>query len=213
MSISTPERQSPRSSDPADRPSHHSAHDASEQRRFPGWRWVAVAVAFPIAGLIGWEVGGRVDAVDAALVGGALTGAGLGAVQWWAANGALGRAAAWISASAVGYAGGLAAGAALVGYDTDLGALAVMGLISGAVLGAAQGLVLARQDTVGSLCPGRARCRCSSRSAGARRRSAASTSTSTSRCSVHTAPWSSWCSADFCSRASHPPVRIELSLT
>jgi hypothetical protein len=145
MSISTPERQSPRSSDPADRPSHHSAHDASEQRRFPGWRWVAVAVAFPIAGLIGWEVGGRVDAVDAALVGGALTGAGLGAVQWWAANGALGRAAAWISASAVGYAGGLAAGAALVGYDTDLGALAVMGLISGAVLGAAQGLVLARQ--------------------------------------------------------------------
>ena len=106
---------------------------------------MAVWLAFPIAGYIGWKIGGRVDAVDAALVGGALTGAGLGAVQWWAAKGALGRAAAWIGASAVGYAVGLAAGAALVGYDTDLGSLAVMGLVSGAALGAAQGLVLARQ--------------------------------------------------------------------
>jgi hypothetical protein len=104
---------------------------------------VAVAVAFPIAGYIGWKAGGRVDAVDAALIGGALTGAGLGAVEWWAADGALGRPAAWIGASAVGYAVGLAAGAALVGYDTDLGSLAVMGLVSGAVLGTAQGLALA----------------------------------------------------------------------
>ena len=113
--------------------------------RFPGWRWVAVALAFPVAGLIGWAIGGRVDALVPALVGGALTGAGLGAVEWWAAKGALGHAAAWIGASAVGYAVGLAAGAALVGYDTDLGALAVMGLVSGAMLGGAQGLVLARQ--------------------------------------------------------------------
>jgi hypothetical protein len=152
MSISTPERLSPLSTDAPDRTSHDSAQDTSE-RRFPGWRWVAVAVAFPIAGLIGWTLGGRVDAVDAALVGGTLTGAGLGAVRWWAAKGALGRAAAWISISAVGYASGLAAGAALVGYDTDLGALAVMGLVSGAVLGTAQGLVLARQGHRGLAVP------------------------------------------------------------
>jgi hypothetical protein len=112
---------------------------------FPGWRWMAVWLAFPVSGLIGWTVGGRVDAVDAALVGGALTAAGLGAVQWWAANGALGRPLAWIAAGTVGYAAGLAAGAALVGYETDLGALALMGVVSGAALGAAQGLVLARQ--------------------------------------------------------------------
>jgi hypothetical protein len=117
---------------------------SSQKRAFPGWRWAAVAVAFPVAGLIGWKISGPVDAVEAALVGGALTGAGLGAVQWWAAKGALGRPAAWISSSTVGYAGGLAAGAAIVGYDTDIGALALMGLISGAALGAAQGLVLAR---------------------------------------------------------------------
>src|SRR5215208_5653623 len=131
MSISTPERLSPHSTEPADRTSHDSAHDPSQRRSFPGWRWVAVWAAFPVAGYIGWKVGGRVDAVDAALVGGALTGAGIGAAQWWAAKGALGRAAAWIGASAVGYAVGLAAGAALVGYDTDLGALAVRGLVSG----------------------------------------------------------------------------------
>jgi hypothetical protein len=153
MSVSTPQRLSPRSTDPADRTSHDSAHDPSQPRYFPGWRWLAVGLAFPVAGYIGWGVGGRVDAVDAALVGGALTGAGLGAVQWWAAKGALGRAAAWIGVSAVGYAVGLAAGAALVGYDTDLGSLAVMGLVSGAALGAAQGLALARHGSRGLALP------------------------------------------------------------
>ena len=123
---------------------YDSSSATSHRRRFPGWSWVAVALAFPVAGYMGWLVGGRVDAVDAALVGGALTGAGLSAVQWWAAKGALGRPVAWIGSSAVGYAAGLAAGAALVGYDTDLGALALMGLVSGAALGVAQGLVLAR---------------------------------------------------------------------
>jgi hypothetical protein len=144
VSISTPQRPSSVGTDHADRASHEAAHDPSRRRAFPGRRWVAVWLAFPVAGYIGWQVGGRVDAVDAALVGGALTGAGLGAVEWWAAKGALGRAAAWIGASAVGYAVGLAAGAAIVGYDTDLVSLALMGLVSGAVLGGAQGLVLAR---------------------------------------------------------------------
>jgi hypothetical protein len=129
------------------------ASPASERRRFPGWRWVAVAFAFPIAGYIGWKLGGHVDAVGAAVVGGALTGAGIGAVQWWAAGGALGRPAVWIIASVGGYAVGLAAGAALVGYDTGLGDLALMGLVSGAVLGAAQALVLAREGRRGLAVP------------------------------------------------------------
>ena len=113
--------------------------------RFPGPRWIAVALAIPIAGLIGWKIGGPVDSAGSALVGGALTGTGLAAVQWWASGGRLGPAAPWITAGAAGYAIGLAAGAALVGYDTSLGALALMGLVSGASLGIAQGLVLARQ--------------------------------------------------------------------
>ena len=145
MSISPPRWPSPVASDPKDRTSNASAHNPSERRTFPGWRWMAVWPAFPVAGYIGWIVGGRVDAVVAALVGGALTAAGLAAVEWWAGKGALGRPAPWIGFSAAGYAVGLAAGAALVSYETDLGALALMGMVSGTALGAAQGLVLARQ--------------------------------------------------------------------
>ena len=146
MSISTPQRPS-------------SAQDRSRGSDVPrvGSGPVPAALAFRVGGgwrsgppfrsrgCIGWAIGGRVDAVVPALVGGAITAAGLAAVQWWAAKGDLGRPAPWIGASAAGYAVGLAAGAALVGYETDLGALAVMGLVSGAALGAAQGLVLARQ--------------------------------------------------------------------
>ena len=113
--------------------------------RFPGPRWIAVALAIPVAGLIGWKIGGPVDSTGSALVGGALTGAGLAAVQWWASAGRLGRPVPWIAAGATGYAVGLAAGAALVGYDTSLGALVLMGLVSGASLGIAQGLVIAGQ--------------------------------------------------------------------
>jgi hypothetical protein len=153
MSTSAPRRRSSVAGDPADRTSDESAHEPSERRIFPGWRWMAVWPAFPVAGLIGWTVGGRVDGVDGALVGGAITAAGLAAVQWWAAKGALGRPAAWIGASALGYAVGLVAGAALVGYETDLGALALMGLVSGAALGAAQGLVLVRQGRRGLALP------------------------------------------------------------
>jgi hypothetical protein len=124
---------------------HNTHRPPSERRPFPGWPWVAVALAFPMAGYVAWKISGPVDTVETALIGGALTGAGVATVQWWASKGALGLPAAWIRASAAGYAAGLAAGAALVGYDTDLGALVLMGLVSGAALGAAQGLVLARQ--------------------------------------------------------------------
>jgi hypothetical protein len=123
----------------------HSRQSSSQRGSFPGWSWAWVALAFPIAGSIGWTIGGHVDTVVAALIGGAITGAGLAAVQWWAAKGALGRPAAWITSTAVAYATGLAAGAALVGYHTGLGDLVLMGLVSGASVGAAQGLVLARQ--------------------------------------------------------------------
>ena len=104
-----------------------------------------MALAFPIAGLIGRAISGPVDAVGPALIGGALTGAGLGAAQWLAARHAFGGAAAWIGASAAGYGLGLAAGAALVGYETDLGSLAAMGAVSGVVLGISQGLTLGAQ--------------------------------------------------------------------
>jgi hypothetical protein len=112
---------------------------------FPVWRWAAVALAFPVAGLLGRAAGGDVDAVGAALIGGVVTGAGLGAAQWLAVKEMFGQWPVWVGASAVGYGVGLAAGASLVGYETDLGSLAAMGAISGVLLGAGQGLALAMQ--------------------------------------------------------------------
>jgi hypothetical protein len=122
-----------------------TANVQGHARLFPGWRWVAVALAFPIAGLIGGAISGPVDAPLAALVGGILTGAGLGAVQWLVAKESFGEGWIWITASALGYGVGLMVGAAIVGYATDLGSLAVMGAISGVVLGATQGFALAQQ--------------------------------------------------------------------
>ena len=124
---------------------HQAAQTSKPSRLFPGWHWVAVGFAFPIAGLIGWAVGGPVDAPTAALVGGAITGAGLGAAQSFAAGEMFGDARRWIATSAVAYAVGLAVAAAAVNYDTDIGSLALMGAISGAFLGAGQGLALALQ--------------------------------------------------------------------
>src|SRR5688500_14006122 len=97
---------------------------------FPGWHWAAVALAFPIAGLIGWTVSGPVDTPVAAGVGGLITGAGLGAAQWLAARDSFGDGGAWIGTSAVAYAAGLMVAAAAVGYATDIGSLIAMGAIS-----------------------------------------------------------------------------------
>ncbi len=114
--------------------------------RYPGWRWMASFVAFPVAGLLGRALGGPVDEVTAAVAGGAVTGAVLGGAQWLAARSALGPVGPWVGASAAGYAAGLAAGGAAVGFDTALGDLALMGAVSGVGLGAGQALVLARRD-------------------------------------------------------------------
>ncbi len=107
----------------------------------PWWRWLLVALAFPVAGLIGHVVAGRVDSVSAAVIGGVVTGAGVGAAQW-ALLRRRGIDARWIPATAVGLAVGLAAGAALVSYRTDITSLVVMGAVSGLGVGIAQGAIL-----------------------------------------------------------------------
>jgi hypothetical protein len=117
-----------------------------------------VALAFPVSDLIGGAVGGDVDAVGAALIGGALTGACLGAAQWLAARDMFGQWPAWVGASAAGYGVRLAAGAALVDYETDLGSLAAMGAVSGAVLGSGQGFALAARVETGLPSLGGSRC-------------------------------------------------------
>jgi hypothetical protein len=107
-------------------------------------RWMATFVGFPLGGLTAMLVVGPVDGLAAATLGGALTGAVLGAVQAWGRR--LGRrdALAWTGATTLGLAVGLAAGASVVGFDTDLGHLVVQGLVTGGLVGLLQGVLLVR---------------------------------------------------------------------
>jgi drug/metabolite transporter (DMT)-like permease len=103
--------------------------------------WLAGALAFPIAGLSGTAVAGRVDAAVAALVGGTVSGLVLGAGQALASRRRL-DPRRWISATGAGMGAGLVLGAWTVGYGTSLADLAIMGALTGLVLGPAQALAL-----------------------------------------------------------------------
>jgi hypothetical protein len=99
-------------------------------------------LGFPLGGYLGHFVFGSVDGVMPAVLGGALTGAGIGLAQWVLLRRYLGVGLEWIAATGVALAVGLAIGAAVVGYETTASALAIMGAISGAFVGLAQGLLL-----------------------------------------------------------------------
>src|SRR5918993_2855331 len=101
-------------------------------------RWLPTFVGFIAGGAVAIAVTGPVTTLTAALGGGALAGAVLGAGQWLALRGRLSKTEWWIPATAVGQAVGLAAGAALVGYRT----VAIQGAITGIGVGILQALVL-----------------------------------------------------------------------
>ena len=103
--------------------------------------WTAGFLAFPLSGITGMLVVGRVDGPAAAALGGLATGAVLGAGQALASVRRL-PLLRWVVATCVGMGVGLLAGAHAVGYGTTLGALVAMGAVTGAVLGAAQAVAL-----------------------------------------------------------------------
>jgi hypothetical protein len=111
----------------------------------PWWRWLLTALAFPPAGLVSHAVAGPVDSVPAAALGGVVAGAGIGAAQW-ALLREQGVAPSWVPATALGLGAGLTAGAALVGYRTDLASLALMGATSGLAVGIAQSLATGARE-------------------------------------------------------------------
>ncbi|MGW8765141.1 hypothetical protein ACWGN5_21820 [Streptomyces sp. NPDC055815] len=106
-------------------------------------RWTAGFLAFPIGGLAGRAAAGPVDDAMSALVGGVVTGAVIGAGQALLSSGRL-SPPRWAAATAAGSGLGLLLGAALVGYRTDLGSLALMGAVEGVLLGVAQACALPR---------------------------------------------------------------------
>jgi hypothetical protein len=114
------------------------------------WLWVvAILVSLPIGGYIADLIVDGVDSVGAALVGGLIVGAVMGAAEWFVLRGSISWI--WIPATVIGMAVGLVVGAALVGYGIDRGDLALMGAVTGAAVGTMQALVLARHRISGSL--------------------------------------------------------------
>ena len=105
--------------------------------------WTVGFLAFPLAGLAGTAVVGRVDSPVAALVGGTVAGLVIGLGQALASRGRL-DVRRWVPATAVGMGLGLLLGAVTVGYGTTLPELALMGALTGLVLGPAQALALPR---------------------------------------------------------------------
>jgi hypothetical protein len=113
------------------------------------WLWpVAILVGFPIGGFLADLVVDGVDSIGAALGGGLIAGALIGAAEWFA----LRRWVSWlwIAATSLGMAVGLASGAALVDYGISRGDLALMGAVTGVVVGVLQALVLARHGIAAS---------------------------------------------------------------
>jgi hypothetical protein len=114
----------------------------AQQRFLRTWLlWTAAFLAFPIAGLAGTAVAGRVDDAGAALIGGTVTGLVIGVAQTMVSRRRL-DPLRWLPASAVGMGAGLLLGAWAVDYRTSLADLAVMGALTGLVLGPAQALAL-----------------------------------------------------------------------
>ena len=116
--------------------------------------WLAGTIAFPIAGLAGTGVAGRVDDARAALIGGAVCGLVIGAGQTLASRRRL-DPRRWIPATTIGMGAGLMLGAWAVGYGTSLSDLASMGALTGLVLGPAQALALPARATHGWMLGGR----------------------------------------------------------
>ncbi len=118
--------------------------------RPPVWAWpLACLLGFPIGGLIANLIVGAIDSVGAALAGGLIAGAVIGAAQWLALRSLVPRL--WIAATSVGMAAGLAVGAALVDYGIDRGDLVILGAITGLGVGGLQALVLARHGVPGAV--------------------------------------------------------------
>jgi hypothetical protein len=114
------------------------------------WIWpVAVLISFPIGGLLADLVVDGVDSAGAALAGGLIAGAVIGAAEWFA----LRRWVSWlwVAATSIGMAVGLTAGAALVDYGIGRGDLMLMGAVTGLGVGASQALVLARHGIPGAV--------------------------------------------------------------
>lgn len=106
--------------------------------------WLVGFLAFPIAGLAGTAVGGRVSNPVSALIGGAVCGVVIGVGQVLTSRRRL-NPLIWIPLTGIGLGLGLLLGSTAVNYRTTLAELALMGALTGLVLGVAQAVALPRR--------------------------------------------------------------------
>jgi hypothetical protein len=106
--------------------------------------WIVGFVTFPIAGVAGAAASGPVDGPVEALLAGLVTGAVIGAGQALVSARRL-KPVRWIVASAVGMSVGLTLGGMVVDFGTSLADLALMGGLTGLMLGLAQTSALPRR--------------------------------------------------------------------
>ena len=105
------------------------------------FRWLASFLGFPLGSLLAVTLAGSItDPLRGALAG-LLAGSVIGLAQWLALRPA-GLSLLWVGATASAVALGSAIAAAITGAGTSGGALVLSGLITGALVGAAQALVV-----------------------------------------------------------------------
>ena len=126
------------------------AAPASTLHRPRVWAWpLAVILGFPVGGYVANLAVGAVDSVGAALAGGLIAGAVIGAAQWLA----LRRIVPWmwIAATGIGMTAGLTLGTVLVDFGIGRADLMLRGAVTGAAVGGLQAVVLARQGISGAV--------------------------------------------------------------
>lgn len=113
------------------------------------WAWpLAVLLGFPVGGYLASLIAGPVDSVGAALLGGLVAGAVVGAAQWLAIRRLVSWM--WVAATSIGMTVGLTAGAAMVDYGIGRVDLMLMGAVTGVGVGVLQAIVLSRHRISGA---------------------------------------------------------------
>jgi hypothetical protein len=104
-------------------------------------RWLPTFLAFPLGGLLAFETVGSATDPASAAAGGLLAGAVIGMGQWLALrNEGIDRR--WPLVTAAAMTAGSALAATITGAGTEVSDLVLTGAVSGAAVGAAQGLLM-----------------------------------------------------------------------
>ena len=106
-------------------------------------RWLPTVLGFPVGGWLAVQTVGSVDGPLTAALAGLIAGAVIGTAQWLALRQRR-VGLRWMIHTAVGMAAGSAIAAVVTDATTTVNALAVTGLITGAVVGATQATMLRR---------------------------------------------------------------------